>query len=147
MPALIDPVKFQAGPWGNAPLKEWLFDPDTVVGIEEDWQDYNPTNGPYTFTQATAGSAAIDTTTPANQGGNLQRTKSPFLPAAGKSIWAEFVLTLTATTPPVTKAQLFVGLAASSTAIISAGAINVNNRIGWRILNGGNLTLQFDCDK
>jgi hypothetical protein len=159
MPRLLDPVAFRAGVWGNAPLNEWLYDPNLVVGIEEDWQDYNPTTGAYTLTAGDDGHRRRSTrarrarllldagATTANQGANLQRLKSLFLPAAGKSIWAEFIVTLTAAAPPVTKAQLFVGLAASDTTIIAAGAQTTNNRIGWQILAAGNLTTGFTVDK
>jgi hypothetical protein len=112
----------------------------------------------WTLTQATAGSAAIDTAAPGrlkidagsttqHQGANLQRLVTAFVPAANKSIWAEWKIHLTATTPPVTKAEIFVGLAASDTTIFSSGAHSTNNRIGWHIQTAENLALTFGADK
>lgn len=149
-----------AGFMQNAPIWEAGFDQSAIILLREQWQAYNvaATNGEYLLTQATSGSAAISTTIPGclsidsgattdNQGANVQRLKSGFIPAANKSIWAEWYISLTATTPPVTKAQLFVGLAASDTSIIAAGAMTTNNRIGWMILDGGLLVTTFTCDK
>ncbi len=70
-----------------------------------------------------------------------------FIPAANKSIWAEFNVSLTATTPPVTKAQLYVGLAAIDTTIIASGSQSTQNRIGWQIETAGLLVTTFTCDK
>lgn len=155
---LLNRQNFAQGVWAHAPVLENLFDPTLCAFLNEDWQDYETTNGPYTLTQATSGTAAIDTTAPgrlkmdagattANQGAQIQRLKSAWVPAAGKSLWAEFVVMLTATTPPVTKCQLFVGLAASDTTIIAGGAMTTNNRIGWEVLAGGLLQTTFTCDK
>lgn len=160
MPALIDRVAYRAGVWGNAPLMEALFDQRVAVLLNEQFTSYDAaaTTGDYLATQATSGTATIDTTGPGgllldagattdNQGINLQRLKTAFVPAANKSIWAEFVVTLSAATPPVTKAQLFVGLAASDTTIIASGAQSTNNRIGWQILDGALLVSSFTADK
>lgn len=146
--------------WKTCPLLEHRFDPTIGVLLDEQWGSYNAaaTTGDYVGTAATTGTAVISTTvqgalfidagaTTDNQGFNLQRLKSMFIPASGKSIWAEFKVALTATTPPVTRAQLFVGLAASDTTIIASGAQSTNNRIGWQIEDGGLLVTTFTCDK
>lgn len=154
---LLNYAAFQQGVWRNAPINEHRFDPSIAFLLDEQWTDYDASNT-YTATQATTGTAAISTAVPGallldagattdNQGINLQRLKSAFIPAANKSIWAEFKVTLTATTPPVTKAQIFVGLAASDTTIIASGAQSANNRIGWQILDGALLVSSFTCDK
>jgi hypothetical protein len=112
----------------------------------------------WTLTQATSGTAAISTAvtgsllidagaTTDNQGVNRQALKAAFVPAANKSIWCETFFTLTATTPPVTRAQLYAGLAASDTTIIAAGAMSTNNRMGHMILDGGLLATTFTSDK
>lgn len=158
-PLLSSPA-FQRGVWGNAPLVERGFDQSLAVQLDEQFVSYDAasTTGDYLATQATTGTAAISTAVPGallldagattdNQGINLQRLKTAFVPAANKSIWAEFYVTLTAATPPVTKAQLFVGLAASDTSIIASGAQTTNNRIGWQILDGGLLVSSFTVDK
>lgn len=158
MPPLLNRQNFSQGVWAHAPVLENLFDPTLCSFLNEDWQDYETSSGPYTLTQATTGTAAIDTTAPgrllidagattANEGANLQRLKSAWVPAAGKSLWAEWLLTLTATSPPVTKAQLFVGLAASDTTIIASGAMTTNNRLGFEILAGGLLQTTITADK
>lgn len=161
--SIFDPVLspgYSTSLWRDCPLQEYLHDPSIGVMLDERWSSYNAaaTTGDYTLTQATAGSAAISTAVPGallidagsttdNQGANLQRLKSMFLPAAGKDIWAEFLVTLTATTPPVTRAQIFVGLAASDTTIIASGAQTTSNRIGWQILDGALLASSFTVDK
>lgn len=159
MATLIDRAAFHAGVWANAPLIERLFDQSLATWVDEQFVGYDPqTGGEWTLTQATAGTATISTAVPgallldagattANQGVNLQRLTTAFIPAANKSIWAEFYVTLTATTPPVTKAQLFIGLAASDTTIFASGAQTTNNRIGWQIQTTELLTATFTCDK
>lgn len=146
--------------WQDCPLLEYIHDQSIGVLLDERWQGFNTvsTTGDWVSTQATSGTAAIDTTAPgrlkidagattSGQGMNLQRTKSAFIPASGKDLWAEFKVLLTASTPPVTKAQLFVGLAASDTTIIASGSQTTNNRIGWQIQTGENLALTFTVDK
>lgn len=158
MPPLLNRAIASQGVWAHAPILENLFDPMLCAYLNEDWQDYETTNGPYTLTQATSGTAVIDTTAPgrlkmdagaatANQGAQIQRLKSAWVPAANKSLWAEFLVMLTATTPPVTKCQLFVGLAASDTTIIAGGAMTTNNRLGFEILTGGLLQTTITSDK
>lgn len=148
---------FPTGVWKDCPLWEWQSDPSIGIYYHESWQSYDATND-WTGTQATTGSAAISTTIPGclkmdagattdNQGFQIQRLKSGWIPAANKSLWFEVNLQLTATTPPVTKAQLFAGLAASDTTIIASGAMTTNNRIGWMILDGGLLVTTFTSDK
>lgn len=161
MPAsLLSSPAFQRGVWGNAPLVEREFDQSLAVLYDEQWNSYDAasTTGDWTLTQATTGTAAIATTVPgallidagsttANQGANLQRLKTPFVPAANKSIWAEWLVQLTATTPPVTRAQLFIGLAESDTTIFASGSQTTANHIGWRINASGLLVSTFACSK
>jgi len=158
--SVLNGATFQAGLWKDAPLLEYLFDPTIGIMLDERWDSYDAeaTVGDYVGTAATSGSAAMSTTiskalaidagaTTDNQGFQIQRVKTAFLPAAGKDLWAEFLVLLTATTPPVTKAQIYVGLAAIDTSIISAGAQSTNNRIGWQILDGALLATTFTSDK
>lgn len=146
--------------WTSCPLMEYLHDPSIGVLLDERWTSYNAqaTTGDYVLTQAAAGTAAISTAHPGallmdagattdNQGANLQRLKSAFVPAANKSIWAEFRVALTAATPPVTRAQIFVGLAASDTTIIGSGVMTTDNHIGWLIEDGELLVSKFSADK
>jgi hypothetical protein len=153
----LSPLYATSSLWRDCPLFAAMFDPSIAYDYVEMFDDYDATND-WTGTQATTGSAAILTTAPGtlqmdagattdNQGFQIQRLKQVVLPAAGKDIWAEFYISLTASSPPVTRAQLFVGLAASDTTIIAAGAQTTNNRIGWQILDGGLLVTGFTCDK
>lgn len=145
--------------WKTCPLLEYLHDPSIGVLFDWDGTSYSTAaNTDWTGTAAVTGSAATSTVVPgavtldagattANQGFQIQNLKAGFIPAANKSIWFESRFRLTAATPPVTKAQIFVGLAASDTTIIAAGAMTTNNRIGWEILAGGLLQTTFTCDK
>jgi hypothetical protein len=153
----LSPLFATSSLWWDCPILPYLFDPSIAYVYDEIFDDYDATND-WTLTQSVTGTSAILTTAPGtlqldagattdNQGVNLQRLKQVVLPAAGKDIWAEFYISLTASTPPVTKAQLFVGLAASDTTIIAAGAMTTNNRIGWEILDGGLLQTTFTSDK
>jgi hypothetical protein len=145
------------GLWQTCPLWEYHHDPSIGVLYDEGFLSYDATND-WTLTQATAGSAAIDTTNPGtlkidagattqHQGANLQRLKACFVPAANKSLWFETLVQLSATTPPVTKWQGFIGLAASDTTILPSGAHSTNNRIGFHTLTTENLLLTFTADK
>ncbi len=138
--------------WGNCPLLSHFLDPMLAVLYDEPFVTYDSTND-WTGTQATAGSAAISTTVPgaltldagdttAHHGFQIQRLKAMFLPAAGKDLWFEVkALVGTALT-----GEFFLGLAASDTTIIAAGAMSTNNRIGWTGVAGDGV-MQFDSDK
>ncbi len=141
--------------WGNCPLSAWMLDPSIAVFLDEDFVSFNKaaTDGDYTGTAATSGSAAIDTSVPGalkldsgaatnHQGYQVQRLKSVFLPAAGKDIWAEFTVLL----GTGLNIETFIGLSASSTTLIATGALGVNNRIGWSSVTGDGVLLQ-NCDK
>lgn len=158
---LIDPIAYRKGVWGNCPLEEYRLDPSIGVLLDDGFTAYDAaaTTGDWVLTQASSGTAAISTTVPGallidagattqHQGVNLQRTKTAFVPAANKSIWAEFNVLLTATTPPVTKWQGFVGLAAADTTLLPSGALTATvNAIGWYTLTTENLALTFWSDK
>jgi hypothetical protein len=135
---------------------EYKHDPSIGVLLDECFVSYNAaaTTGDYTLTQATAGSAAISTTMPGvlsidsgsttvTQGANVQRLKSAFVPAANKSIWAEFRVKFTGVDN--LNVETFIGLAASDTSIIAASAQSTNNRIGWgSVTDDGVLLFQSD---
>lgn len=143
--------------WRTCPLAEYLYDPSIGVLFDYNATSYDSSND-WTLTQATSGTAAISTTVPGallidsgattdNQGVNLQNLKAAFVPATNKSLWFEAFLSVSAATPPVTKLQMFVGLAASDTTIIASGAMSTNNRMGHMILDGGLLVTTFTSDK
>jgi len=142
---------FQQGVWRNAPLDVMRFDPYYAVELNEPWQSYDPeaTNGEYVLTQATTGTAAISTAAPgvleldsnsttATQGAQIQRVKSCFLPAAGKSIWAEFKFKIVDT---FDKAEIFVGLSEIDTTIIASSAVSPSNFIGWQCVTDDGVLL------
>lgn len=126
--------------WRTCPLAEYRHDPSIGVLLDEPWVSYNAaaTTGDYVGTQATAGTGAISTAAPGvlevdcnsttqGQGFQIQRTKSVFIPAAGKHIWAEFKFKVVDT---YDKVQLFVGLAEADTSIIASGSISTANHVG-----------------
>lgn len=160
MPPLINRTAYRSGVWGNAPIVETMFDQSIAVLLDEQFNNFDTTSstGDWVSTQATSGTAAISTAAPGallldagattdNQGIQIQRTKSPLVPAANKSIWWETKVTLSASTPPVTRAQLFIGYAAIDTTVIASGAMSTQNHLGFLIVDGGLLVSTFSADK
>lgn len=147
---------YPSGLWANCPLLEYLHDPSIGVYLQEDFTSYDAeaTNGEYVLTQATAGSAAISTAAPgvleldsgsstASQGANLQRVKSVFLPASGKSLWFETSVKIVDT---FDKVEFFVGLSDVETAIIATSANASDNHIGWQCVTTNGVLL-FSSEK
>jgi len=135
------------GLWGNCPLVNGLLRPGYAVLYDEPFECYNAaaTTGDWVLTQATAGTAAISTTTPGaltldtgdstiHHGVNLQRLKAAFIPAANKSLWFEATVVL----GTALDAEIFIGLSGSNTAIISAGSLvtAAKNLIGFSSTTG-----------
>jgi hypothetical protein len=156
MAARISRSAFRAGVWFNAPSVEDLYDPNIAVVLRENWQSYDPTatTGDWVLTQATTGTAAISTAAPgtleldsnsttSTQGAQIQRTKSCFIPAAGKDIWAEFQIKIVDT---FDKVELFVGLAEIDTTVIATSAVSTSNHIGWQCVTDNGVLL-FDTEK
>lgn len=148
---------YSANLWKTCPLQEFLHDPSIGVLLDEQWNSYNAasTTGDYVLTQATAGSAAKSTTmqgvlsidsgsTTSAQGANVQRAKSMFIPAANKSIWAEFQVKFTGV--GALNVETFIGLAESDNSIIAASAVSTSNQIGWSSVTDDGVLL-FDCEK
>lgn len=129
--------------WKTCPLLEYAHDRSIGVLLDEQWNSYNAaaTTGDYLLTQAgAAGSAAKSTTvigtlsidsgsTTVTQGANVQRLKAGFLPAAGKHIWGEFVVSYTGV--GALNVETLVGLAESDTTIIGSSAVSTANHLGW----------------
>lgn len=145
------PQDFQAGVWKNAPIDRLRYDQYYAVELIEPWQSYDPeaTNGEYVLTQATTGTAAVSSAAPgvleldsnsttATQGAQIQRVKSCFLPASGKSIWAEFAFKIVDT---FDKAEIFVGLSEIDTTIIASSAVSPSNFIGWQCVTDDGVLL------
>lgn len=141
------------GVWARCPLLAYYCDPSIGVLLDENFTRYDSTDD-YTLTQATQGTAAIDTAAPgtllldsnsttATQGANLQRLVSAFVPAANKDLWFEARVKVVDT---YDKAELFIGLAASDTTIIATSAVSTNNHIGFSCVTDDGVLL-FDCDK
>lgn len=148
---------FTTGLWRSCPLAEAMHDPSIGVLLDERWQSYDPeaTNGEWVLTQATAGAAALSTAAPGtleldsnsttqHQGAQIQRVKSAFVPAANKSVWAEFAFKVVDT---FDKVQLFAGLAAIDTTVIATGALSTQNHIGWKCETTAAGVLTFTSDK
>lgn len=145
------PQDFQAGVWKNAPLDRLRYDPYYAVELDEPWQtfDTTATTGDYVLTQATTGTGAISTAAPgvleldsnsttSTQGAQIQRVKSCFVPAADKSIWAEFKFKIVDT---FDKVELFVGLSEIDTTIIGSSAVSPANFIGWQCVTDDGVLL------
>jgi hypothetical protein len=142
--------------WGDCPILNWLLDPTIGTCLIENWHSYDAeaTVGNYVLTQATAGTAAIDTaetgvllldsdSTTSTQGANLQRPKAAFVPVADTTIWAEFEFKIVDT---FDKVELFCGLSEIDTSIIAASAMSTSNHIGGQCLTDDGVLL-FDTEK
>jgi hypothetical protein len=148
---------YTTGLWRTCPLLEYMFDPSIGVLLDENFQNYNAaaTTGDYVLTQATAGSAAISATYPGTlsidsgstttqQGANVQRAKSAFVPAAGKHIWAEFNVSFTGV--DALNVETAIGLFEIDTTVIAASAVSTANGIGWTSVTDDGVLL-FDTEK
>lgn len=142
--------------WHDCPILESIFDPSIGVLLDEQFQSYDPeaTNGEYVLTQATQGTAAISTAAPgvleldsnsttATQGATLQRVKSAFVPAAGKTLWFETKIKVVDT---YDKAELFIGLSELDTTLIATSANSSANHIGWQCVTDNGVLL-FTSEK
>lgn len=136
--------------WANCPLINAILEPQIAFWYEEDFQQYNAqaNTGDWTATQATAGTAAIHTTIPgallldpggttAHEGIQIQRLKAGFIPALTKNIWFEVTVKLAAGLT----VETFIGLAESNTTLVSGGALNTINNIGWSSVTGDGVLL------
>lgn len=145
-----------SGLWASCPLQEYLHDPSIGILLDEQFQSYNATatTGDYVLTQATAGAAAISTAAPgvleldsdsstSTQGATLQRAKSCFLPASGKSLWFETKIKVVDT---YDKVELFVGLSELDTTLIATSANSSANHIGWQCVTDNGVLL-FTSEK
>lgn len=141
----------QSGVWKTCPLLEYAHDPKIGVLLDEGFTSYDAaaTTGDYVGTQATTGAAAISTAAPGvlevdsdstttQQGFQIQRAKSAFVPAAGKHIWAEFRVKVVDT---VDKVEVFVGLSEIDTSLIAASANSSANHIGWECVSDDGVLL------
>lgn len=142
---------FKSNLWRSCPLLEYQFDPSIGFMLDERWHSYDAaaTTGDYVLTAATAGTAAISTAAPgvleldsasstSTQGATLQHNKACFLPATGKSIWAEFQFKIVDT---FDKVELFVGLSELDTTLIAASANSSANHIGWQCVTDDGVLL------
>lgn len=147
---------FSTGLWADCPLLEYAHDPSIGRLLDEQWNSYNAaaTTGDYVLTAATAGSAAIGTagtgvleidsaSSTASQGANVQRVKSIWVPASGKSLWAEWTVKIVDT---YDKVEFFVGLSDVETAIIASSANASDNHIGWQCVTTDGVLL-FSSEK
>lgn len=144
----------KTGVFSQAPLLEWLSNPNIGTLFHENWSGYDTTDD-WTLTQATAGTAAVSTaashvleldsgSTTATQGANLQRTGGPFIiPAANTKIYAEFDVKVVDT---YDKAELFIGLSEVDTSIIGTSANTSANHIGWQCVTDDGVLL-FTSEK
>lgn len=138
-----------AGPgltlWERFPLVAAITDPGSYVVSRNDFADVTVASNTipgWAFTSATSGSITQDTTNPngvlllsagaatANQGINWQMNGTPFMVATNKPLAFEAIGKFTGLAN--LRVQTFIGLAATSTAIIAAGAFAAVNRVGFQ---------------
>ena len=133
--------RFEAGPMARSPLWAAACDPNKYVVHNEWFHTYTASGAPYTLTQKTAGTAALSAvdagtlvidsaSSTQHQGVNLQRVTAPFFcKTGGELFWtcrAKIVDT-------VGNANVFLGLNAVDTAILSSGVMDVVDSIGFVI--------------
>jgi hypothetical protein len=131
--------------WESCPTAANVSDLSSYLDYKEDFFALtiaSNTFGGWTFTNATSGTVSQDTTntggilkidagaSTANQGVNFQLNNVPFAVASNKPVWYEARVKWTGLTS--LKVQAFVGLAVSSAAIISSGAMADIDRIGFQ---------------
>ena len=148
---------YRTGLWKTCPLLEYMFDPSigTLLDFAGNSYDAAATTGDFVLTQATAGTAAMSTTAPgtllvnagsttATHGANVQRTKSAFIPAADKHIWAEFNVSFTGVSN--LNVQTAIGLFEIDTTVIGSSAVSTDNGIGWTSVTDDGVLL-FNTEK
>lgn len=146
-----------SGLWRTCPLLEYMHDPTigTLLDYQGNSYDAAATTGDFVLTQATAGTAAMSTTqqgtllinagsTTATHGANVQRTKSMFIPAADKHIWAEFNVSYTGVSN--LNVETAVGLAEVDTTVIGSSAVTTDNHIMFESCTDDGILL-FNCEK
>lgn len=121
-------------------LLSGVLHPQVPADLYVDYDDFTKQpvdDEDYAFTQATTGTWVLDASTSSEngrllldsnsttegQGANMQRPSASFLPEANRTIWFECRIK----TDLAAKIQLFAGLSAISTAIISANAMDTTN--------------------
>ena len=135
---------FPVGLWADCPLEAIKADPSLGYYFFEDfteWPTATPTGNTitgWTCTKATSGSNTIPDSAggwldlvsaeTATLGLNAQKNHEVFFPAVGKPIWFEVRFRLLTTLV----AELFLGLAADDTSIISGSANSSTDHIGWQ---------------
>ena len=153
---------YQTGVWANAPLLPMAIDPTVAYDFFEDWMNWKgvavatTAMAGWTVTQATAGGVTTSDTLQGGicvidcdsategQGMNIQYTEGtlPFIPVAGRDIWFEAKIKVT---DAVDDVQLFVGLSAADTSIISGNDMTAANHIGFECLSSA--ALLFGAEK
>jgi len=144
----------KTGAFANAPMLEWLSNPNIGTLYHENWSGYDATDD-WTLTQATTGAAAVSTaashvleldsnSATSTQGANLQRTGGAFIvPAANTKIYAEFEVKVVDT---YDKAEVFIGLSEVDTTVLAASANSSANHIGWQCVTDDGVLL-FTSEK
>ena len=144
----------RTGPFANAPLLEWLSNPNIGSLFHENWSSYVVTDE-WVLTQSTTGTAAVSTaashvleldsgSTTVVQGPQILRIGGPFIiPVAGQIVYAEFEVKVVDT---FDKAELFIGLSEVDTTIIATSANSSANHVGWQCVTDDGVLL-FTSEK
>jgi len=127
MPSLINPVAFQAGPWGDAPNLDALHDPAAAHAYYNDFTTYVSGDWTLTAVEAGAGSAAVAL---ADQAGgvltltndaadddsiNFQKKGENYKLATGKRLYYEARAKLS----DATQSDFVIGLCITDTTLIA----------------------------
>lgn len=128
--------------WEDCPLPAIMSNP--TIGVVSDWQFMNVTPATsvipgWTTTIATSGTVTNDATlglkvdagaVTANQGINIQQISTRYKIQTNKPVWfeARFRTSGFSATPRV---QFLVGIAAASTALITAGAVGTQEKVAF----------------
>jgi len=147
---------YKNGVWADCPIRAIRQDPNVAHFICEDFNDINAaTLAGYTTTQsgivgtfelsdAGGGVALVDSgSTTVTEGANVQKIGECFLPAADKDIWFECKVKVVDT---FDKAELFIGLSETDTAIIDTSANASASHIGWQCVTDDGVLL-FSAEK
>lgn len=133
--------------WASSPQAAMMQ--DMLVGVEyvDDFVGFISGTGAWIVSTATTGTATAGTlaggtvalaagATTANQGVQIQRSGSHFIPAQGKHIWFECRLKVN-----VLQTQFLCGLFDVDTTLIATGALHATDGIGFQCLTSDGVLL------
>ncbi len=144
------------GVWAVCPTNAAMHDPGMAQILFEDFNNIDAATlagwtatqagavGTWALTDAAGGVAIADSgSTTVTQGVNVQKIGEVFKPAADKDMWFEARVKVVDT---FDKAELFIGLSITDTAIIDTSANASTDHIGWQCVTDDGVLL-FTAEK